>query len=376
MNPGASNEELFSHLNETPFNFKGFAYHPEMCRKGCGYYGNPIWHGYCSSCWIMQRQKSQARPLTDGFRHHTGTLLIKPDKGRTEEKSEKLDTTRDICCSTKTNNRHYPQTICKTLLPTDIPDYLYCLSLSSLRTLAQGDFSDFLKALQRPDAQPLMTLCTKFIQWLQKAEDLSLESKGDRVQEFYCRIADRYPDQLTEERDQLLSNIEKLVMTQLYKSVFCLDGSLDEQKDISLQKRIRSLKWVTPQMLQLPMDEDNLEVKDWIFSAITALVELDSKRAPQDKLACLSRASNFLFKAIRAYKEEPATTDDFLSCLVYTILKANPPRLSSNLQYITKFCNPKKLVIGEEGYCFTNTTQVGLEVSLHDGMGKKKWKLG
>lgn len=331
---------------EIGFDLNGFVYQPEKCRKNCGYYGNPIWHGYCSRCWIQQRQKSQAQPLTDGFRHHTGTLMVKPEQARTEKLWKIPDTSRNI-------TNHHPQTTYRSIATAQCQGSLPLVPWSCLHSLAHGDFSDFLKALQRPDAQHLMRDCTHFIKRLQDSESLSLDGKGEQVQEFYHRIGNLYPDHMTEERDRVLDNIEKLVMTRLYKCVFCLDGSEDEHKDLALQAQIRTLSWVTPKMLQLSLVDVHQESNDVTF-AITALVEMDSKRAPQDKLACLSRSSDFLFKAISSSKMEPATADDFLSYLIFTLLKANPPRLISNLQYITRFSNPKRLVTGKDGYCFTN----------------------
>uniref|UniRef100_A0A8C5PX28 Rab5 GDP/GTP exchange factor n=1 Tax=Leptobrachium leishanense TaxID=445787 RepID=A0A8C5PX28_9ANUR len=347
MNLAHPNEDQPIQPHETTFDFNGFVFQPEKCRKNCGYYGNPIWHGYCSRCWIQQRQNSRAPPLTDGFRHHTGTFVEKHDEARTGELWKIPDTSRSI-------SRSHGQTAHRPIPPIECQDSLPLVPWPCLHSLGQGDFSDFLKTLQRPEAQQLMIHCTKFVQRLQDAESLSLDAKGEQVQEFYHFLAKLYPDQMTEERDRLLDNIEKLVMTRLYKSVFCLDGCQDVQKDLSLQARIRSLSWVNPKMLQLTLHEDDQEANDLIFNAVTALVEMDSKRAPQDKLACLSRASDFLFKAISSSKMEPVTADDFLSYLIFTLLKANSPRLISNLQYITRFSNPKRLVAGKDGYCFTN----------------------
>ena len=40
---------------------------------------------------------------------------------------------------------------------------------------------------------------------------------------------------------QMMEHIEKLLMTRLHKWVFCHDSVDDEQKDLALQRRIRSV---------------------------------------------------------------------------------------------------------------------------------------
>ncbi|XP_075685468.1 rab5 GDP/GTP exchange factor-like [Rhinoderma darwinii] len=334
------------HADNASYQLQGFLYQAEMCRKNCGFYGNPAWHGYCSRCWIQQRQ--QAQHLTDGFRHHAGNLQAKPDMIATTQLLNRKDTFQDV-----TNNNVKSEQSTASQYQTATDPVLH-FSQSCLLSLAGGDFSEFLKALHSQEAQPLLTRCSNFIQRMQEAESLTVDRKAEEVQTFYQHLVLYYPDHMSDERDRLLDNIEKLVMTRLYKSVFCLDSSQDEQKDLSLQKRIKSLSWVTPRMLQLPLVEDSQEEKDGISCAVTVLKEMDSKRAPQDKLTCVSRTCNYLYKSIQSSKKEPATADDLLSCLIYSTLKANPPRLWSNLQYITRFCNPKRLMTGESGYFFTS----------------------
>ena len=81
---------------------------------------------------------------------------------------------------------------------------------------------------------------------------------------------------------------------------------------------------------------------------------MDGKLAPQDKLACLVKCCKSVFDMLQISHNEPASADDFLPCLIYICLKANPPRVQSNINFITRFCNEDKLRMGEAGYFFAN----------------------
>nr|CAB3265390.1 rab5 GDP/GTP exchange factor [Phallusia mammillata] len=228
---------------------------------------------------------------------------------------------------------------------------------------AHSDFIDFLKAFREPPAKDVLKQCKHFMDRIAENEEATIDEQSVMIQDFYQAMSDRlisHPvfKQYTNEVEQegIMDNIEKFLMTRLYRNVFCNDQTDDEIEDLKVQTRIRNLHWITASMLDANIDENCPSVTECTDKAITAIIEMDSKRAPQDKLACITRCSKNIFEAIKNTKADgsAASADEFLPALIYIILKANPPLLKSNIRYVTRFANPARVMSGEDAYYFTN----------------------
>lgn len=347
-----------------------------LCKKGCGYYGNTAWQGLCSKCWREENQRERQKQIQEDWalaerlqreeeeayasRHQKPpqsqpaiTPFSKFEERKTKEKSSKVNTvTKFFTPSSKTppkkDNAFDAQS-------TPSPS-----SSSSRHSQADTDhttreFIDFLKPLK--SGREIFKQCRAFTESMVYKREMGADELSECVQDFYQNLSDRLQTQFkgsTEHVEAVMDAVEKYMMTRLYKEVFCPETTDDEKKDLAIQKRIRALHWVTIEMLCVPVDEEIPEVSDSVVKAITDVIEMDSKHVPKHKLGCITRCSKHIFNAIKISKKEAASADDFLPTLIYIVLKANPPRLQSNIQYITRFCNPSRLMTGEDGYYFTN----------------------
>ncbi len=83
---------------------------------------------------------------------------------------------------------------------------------------------------------------------------------------------------------------------------------------------------------------------------------MDGKLSPQEKLDAVVSCCKMIFEMLKVSlpSGQPASADDFLPCLIYVVLKSNPPRFHSNVNFISRFRNEEKLRMGEAGYFFAN----------------------
>ncbi|XP_043996437.1 rab5 GDP/GTP exchange factor isoform X1 [Gambusia affinis] len=347
-----------------------------LCKKGCGYYGNAAWQGLCSKCWREEYQRVRQKQIQDDWAlaeklqreeeeayasshvahgpaapgHAALAPFSKFEEKKTNEKTRKVTTVKKFFSpSSRTTAKKEPPEG-----KSASPSVSRRVSFDSDQV--SKDFVEFLKNLHKPGRE-IHKQCRAFLVSMSSKKDLGADELSECVQDFYQSLADRLMNHFkgsSESVDQVMDQVEKYIMTRLYKSVFCPETTDDEKKDLATQDRIRALHWVTVQMLCVSVEEETAEVSENVVRAITDIIEMDSKRVPRDKLACITRCSKHIFSAIRITKNEPASADDFLPALIYIVLKANPPRLQSNIQYITRFCNPSRLMTGEDGYYFTN----------------------
>ncbi|XP_028663009.1 rab5 GDP/GTP exchange factor [Erpetoichthys calabaricus] len=342
-----------------------------LCKKGCGYYGNPAWQGFCSKCWREEYQRARQKQiqedwaLAERLQREEEAAYASSQGAQTQptlapfskfEDKKTNVTTRKVTTVKKffsPSSRAAPK---KETQEAKAPSPSISRQSSVETDKVSRDFIDFLKNLQKP-GRDIHKQCRVFLDTMANKKEVSAEEQSEYVQDFYQNVAEKLQVHFKGSSDRVervMDQVEKYIMTRLYKSVFCPETTDDEKKDLAVQKRIRALHWVTLLMLCVPVNEDIPEVSDILVKAITDIIEMDSKRVPRDKLACITKCSKHIFNAIKITKKEPASADDFLPTLIYIVLKANPPRLQSNIQYITRFCNPSRLMTGEDGYYFTN----------------------
>ena len=95
---------------------------------------------------------------------------------------------------------------------------------------------------------------------------------------------------------------------------------------------------------------------NYLFIHFLAILKIDGKVATQDKMNCITKCSKAIFHMLKISNQglRPISADDFFPTLVFVCIKANPPRIQSNLNFVRRFANDNKLSMGEGGYLFVN----------------------
>lgn len=324
------------------------------CKNGCGFFGNPEWQGYCSKCHRELNQKIKpeptkgpakkvARSYSDAHESPLSLGFSKFEEKKKQQSEKRSKTIKSIIKrggTSKDSVTHSPS--------RELFTFEEITQLSRDFQLKDAATKDVFKYIHNQ------------LDLMSKHYDKSVDEQSEVMQDFYNFMTNRfemhphYQDLSPEQIDQLLDKIEEKLMSYMHRSVFTQISTEYEDKDLAMQKRIRSFNWITAQLLGLDITENNPEVRDLIDKAITDVIEMDSKIAPQDKINCIVNCSKNILNIINLCQGVTVSADEFLPAMVYIVLKANPPLLQSNIKYITSYSIPARLRSGEGAYYFTN----------------------
>ncbi|EIW58590.1 guanine nucleotide exchange factor VPS9 [Trametes versicolor FP-101664 SS1] len=222
------------------------------------------------------------------------------------------------------------------------------------------DFQKFLDQMKAKGAEPVAKYLRSFLSNFAK-RTFTVNDQVKLINDFLNFISARMRDSdvwrnATEaEFDNAMEGMEKLVMNRLYEFTFTPQVAKaipprpvtadDLERDRVLSQRIALFKWIEPKHLDVPEGEGS---EGFLMFAQQELLKINHYKAPRDKLICILNCCKVIFGLIRHLRKDESA-DTFVPILIYTVLKANPPHLLSNVEFINRFRNPAKLQ-SEAGY--------------------------
>ncbi|KAG2171797.1 hypothetical protein INT43_008177 [Umbelopsis isabellina] len=238
------------------------------------------------------------------------------------------------------------------------------------------DFNKFLEQMKRRGSIPITKYFKSFLQAFDR-RPWTVNEQIKIIQDFLdfiygkMRECDVWRDASEQEFENAKEGMEKLVMNRLFHYTFSSNTTDDKERDEILNHKIRIFSWITEEHLDIPVTQHNesfltfaesgrlnsfLTIEVFILyssaSESSELLKINNYKAPRDKLICILNCCKVIFGLIR-HVEGDAGADKFLPILIYVVLKSNPPKLVSNVQYINRFRNPDHLQ-SEGGYYLTN----------------------
>ena len=132
-------------------------------------------------------------------------------------------------------------------------------------------------------------------------------------------------------------------MRQIYIYVYPKKQS---KSDLEFYNQTVKLNWINPEHLDIKKVYINQ-----LTNAILWIKKIDEKKSIRDKLYCISNAYGTMNNTVKfsSGKNEDAGQDELTPIFQYIIIKAQPPRIYSNIHYIKCFLNENELT-GELGF--------------------------
>ncbi|KAJ1813626.1 hypothetical protein LPJ56_005110, partial [Coemansia sp. RSA 2599] len=153
--------------------------------------------------------------------------------------------------------------------------------------------------------------------------------------------------------DNAREGMEKLVMNRLYPLCFSPSTSDDADKDHVLREKMGLFRWIREEHLDVPKSPQNA---GFLQFAREELLKMNNFNSPRDKVICILNCCTIIYgllKNMRGAQSPDVGADRFLPLLIYVVITACPPKLVSNVQYITRFRTPERMQ-SEAGYYVTN----------------------
>ncbi|OXU25499.1 hypothetical protein TSAR_000309 [Trichomalopsis sarcophagae] len=328
------------------------------CKNGCDYYGNAAWQGYCSVCHRLQQRALQEERERAQLQNRESENVSHVENQHRQQQQQQQDKNKSKLTAFS-RLRKLPT---KGQEPKQLLRELYSSNASDLQKI-ETDNRDLINMFNKTlVAKDVSKKINHFVNEIVEHKDSKrIERLSEITQNFYQNFSKRmeessiYKDVSTDIRERLLDYVERYTMTLLYRILFCPPYTNDEEKDLEIQKRIRQLNWVSVKNLECKIHETSVEVRELVYTSMMDLLNMDAAKAPQEKLACIVHCCSNIFLLLQqSYVGGPASADEFLPSLIFIVLKANPARLKSNINFISRFCNESRLMTGEGGYYFTN----------------------
>ncbi|CAF3815015.1 unnamed protein product [Adineta steineri] len=332
----------------------------ELCRNACGFYGNKIWDGFCSKCYReVYRQAKQIQEVYDEKSTNPALDGTPPPSGQSSPSFSNFQEKRRSNISMRNPLRQMVNRAGGSLRSSN--NSVISSLMTDEQALENEAASKHLDIMTTDDARldiksQVKTFATNFHKKCTNKNvniDTLIQEYGAFKDSLKKRIQTN-PIYRDENEDLLLrvrDYVEKIIFSRNYAYVFNRISIACEEKDLSIQNRISSLHWITAPMLDTVLNENIHTAHEAIYKAMNALIELDPKTTPQGKIHSIMECKSFIEDAIRASNSSSGiNADSFLPALIYIVLKAKPPRLHSNIQFLSHFSQPS----GEQLYYLAN----------------------